>query len=114
MKMIKKCGAQGDLMFRRIAAVPKSAREVVAPSDDGIVVGHSETGHHHVVQNISAAQFFRENAASLIGYLETSEPVDVVHMRSWDTHETLRLPAGTWEVRQQREWSPEGWRKVVD
>jgi hypothetical protein len=27
---------------------------------------------------------------------------------------TLRLCRGVWEVRRQREWSPEGWRRVTD
>ena len=43
--------------------------------------------------------------------------VDVVHHRPWDTHETIRLlgnPGDVWEVRCQREHTPEGWRRVED
>jgi hypothetical protein len=35
-------------------------------------------------------------------------------MRSFDTHETLNIPPGIYEVRRQREYVPEGWRKAQD
>jgi hypothetical protein len=55
----------------------------------------------------------------LISYLSVGDNVsgggaDVIHMRPWDTHETLRLPSGTWKILRQREMSPQGWRRVED
>jgi hypothetical protein len=50
-----------------------------------------------------------------VSYLDVqTDHADVVHLRGLDTHETLRLPRGTWEIRRQQEWSPEGWRRVED
>jgi len=39
-----------------------------------------------------------------------------VHERSFDTHETVGLCGlgAIWEVVQQREGAPEGWRRVAD
>ena len=42
------------------------------------------------------------------------EFADVEHLWPFDTHETIRLTPGKWEIRRQREWSPEGWRRVED
>ncbi len=42
------------------------------------------------------------------------EPADLEHLRSFDTHETVRLDPGVWEVRRQKEYSPEGWRRAAD
>ena len=47
-------------------------------------------------------------------FVVEGEPVDLEHLRSTDTHETLRLEPGIWEVRRQREYSPEGWRRAAD
>lgn len=51
----------------------------------------------------------------MICYLQIAgDFADVVHHRPHDTHETLRLVRGIYEVRRQREWTPEGWRRVED
>jgi hypothetical protein len=42
------------------------------------------------------------------------EHADVVHHRADHTHETVRLLHGLWEVKRQREWTPEGLRQVRD
>jgi hypothetical protein len=59
-----------------------------------------------------------ENA--LISYLQLRgrATVDVLHLRDFDTHETLRLDAGSsdsvWEIRRQREYDPVQERRVMD
>jgi len=116
---IKRLGAQGDCMFRRVASLPKTAKEVKV--NGRIVVAHSETGHHHSIDVALGVRHFEEPGDPLICYLMLDEGVspDVVHHRSFDTHETLRLlgsPAGAtvFEVRRAREYTPEGWRRVED
>ena len=111
--------AQGDLLVRRIDALPVGLVEVV-PAPEGHILAHSETGHHHLVREPSAVRLLRPAddtgpLAGLVAYLEVlAEHADVVHARSWDTHDTLRLPRGVWEIRRQRERAPEGWRRVQD
>ena len=115
MREIRKFAAQGDCMFRRVAKIPMDAVEV--PRAGPIVVAHSETGHHHAIDAIDVSHF-EQPGNSLVCYLRMDgAPFEVVHHRAWDTHEPLRLlgsPGTIWEVRRQREWSPEGWRRVED
>lgn len=121
MKIIETIGAQGDVIFRRVAALPSNVVEHKRNGD--LVVAHSETGHHHSIAD-RAVSHFEAPGDSLTCYLRFDAGldadiggVDVVHRRAWDTHETLRLlgkPGDVWQVRRQREWTPEGWRRVED
>jgi|SRR6478609_6283308 len=111
---IKNQGAQGDVMFVRVSAIPPAASEEVVRENGRLIVTHSETGHHHAIDKLEA-RMFREPRDPLICYLAIDgEHADVVHHRPFDTHETIRLPQGLWQVRRQREYTPEGWRRVED
>lgn len=117
MKTIKNSAAQGDVVFRRLRKVPKDAK--VVSTMGSVVVAHSETGHHHVASGNGGAVALLERTP-LLSYLQPGagvKSIDVVHQRPFDTHETLRLlcnPGDVWEVRRQREHTPEGWRRVED
>lgn len=113
MKIISQIGAQGDVLFRRVGKIPDDTIEQKREHGDALVVAHSETGHHHVIQ---AADVRLLSAGDpFVAYLSIGEPyADVEHLRPFDTHETIRLPRGLWEVRRQREHTPEGWRRVAD
>jgi hypothetical protein len=114
MKNIKNLAAQGDMILRRVEEVP-AAFNTERPSEGGKhVLAHSETGHNHWV-GAEDTSVFEDPANSLVCYLRVEgEYADIVHARSFDTHETIRLERGTWEVRRQREYTPEGWRRVED
>ena len=121
MKTITNIGAQGDMLLRRVTSVPRDAVPV-KPEGGLLILTHSETGHHHAVDDLTCF-LFQDPKSPLVGYLqlgdgcESGGGVDVVHHRSWDTHETLRLlgkPKDVFEIRRQREHTPEGWRRVRD
>jgi hypothetical protein len=114
MKTINKHGDQGDVKFIRVNKLPDD----VKLSEDGVevVVAHSETSHHHIA-TVPAKKKVRlyKTADPMVGYLESDEPhIDIVHLRDYDTHETLRLKGGPWKIIRQREETPEGWRQVID
>lgn len=112
MKTITTMGAQGDLLLRRVEDAPTGTpRE---PEAGRHVLAHSETGHHHWIKAIPGAEVWDHPTDPLVAYLRLSEATDLIHARPWDTHETLHVPAGTWEVRRQREYTPDGWRRVED
>lgn len=114
MKLIQSLGFQGDVGFVRVTALPAGLRAEKRAGP--IVVAHSETGHHHVVEarGDAVVSLFR-GQDSMVCYLQIEgAPADVVHHRPFDTHETVCLPPGLWEVRRQREATPEGWRRVED
>jgi hypothetical protein len=115
---IRKFAAQGDVLLRKICKLPDDVRE--QPRNGPLVIAHSETGHHHTIDSPAIRHFEIANSP-LVHYLQMTAGcetgIDVVHHRPWDTHETLRLlgqPGDVWEVRRQREWTPEGWRRVED
>ena len=111
MKTAKKQAAQGDVLFVRLDKLPKDAIEVMR-GPGALVVAHSETGHHHQIPSEHVHMY--ASAEPLRSYIKVDSAADVIHMRSFDTHETLRLAPGIYEVRRQREHTPEGWRRVED
>ena len=49
-----------------------------------------------------------------IAYLKVEEDTELKHKRSFDTHESLLLTPGIYEIRRQREYTPEGYRRAAD
>ena len=109
--------AQGDLLIRRIKTIPADAKPL--QSEKGVfVVAHSETGHNHVIAERPNVQMFT-TGDSMVSYLQVVEATDAAevlleHLRTYDTHETIGIGAGIYEIRRQREYAPEGWRRVED
>ena len=116
---VKKIAAQGDVLFRRVKKLPEGVVEREAKGR--IVVAHSETGHDHAIDDMQGVHFYGVPNDPMVCYLMLDGGVaaDVVHHRPFDTHETLRLLGLTkgkacWEIRRQREYTPQGWRRVED
>jgi hypothetical protein len=75
-----------DRILLTRAPMPLTAARRSGP----IVVAHSETGHHHVVESPDAKLL--TTLEPLVCYLQFEGPfVDVVHQRPFATHATLRL-----------------------
>lgn len=111
-KHFDKIAAQGDVVLIRVEKLPAGLK--VAPVVNGhYEVAHSETGHSHVVKE-RAAQLLIDETNAFIAYLKVSEPCELEHLRSFDTHESLALEPGLYEVRRQVEFTPEGWRRAAD
>lgn len=112
MKKVKKMAAQGDVMFIRVDSIPASAVKTDA-TDGQFIVAHSETGHNHVIDSRNA-QMLIDKTNDFVAYIKISKETEVKHQRTFDTHESLLLTPGKYEVRRQREYVPEGFRKVAD
>ena len=118
MKTFKNCAAQGDLMIRRVETIPVIA-EIIYPDVHGhYVCAHSETGHSHIIVAHPHVKLFSTDDP-LISYLEVVEATEetetlIEHLRSFDTHESILVTPGIYEIRRQREYTPEGWRRVAD
>jgi|SRR5690606_10829787 len=109
---IQEQAAQGDVMFLRVDKIPETAQKEEKNGD--LIIAHSETGHNHSITADTDAHLFKEPSDPLTCYLMVaSDFADVVHHRSFDTHETVRLPKGLWKIRRQREHTPQG-RRVED
>lgn len=117
MKTFKNTAAQGEISIRRIAKLP-SGLVPLAPENGHFVIGHSETGHHHVMtldrKQVFVAKSTPAGMRVLYAILET--PADLIHQRGHDTHETIHHEAGIYEYRLGREFDPyaELARRVMD
>lgn len=113
--------AQGDMLFIPVSAlgldtIPDGVEEMKTEGKY-YVVGHSETGHHHVIEKERAKVFEETGAdAEFTGWIRSLGPkgAEVEHQRSFDTHEALHLPPGDYQIRRQRQHVPEGFRRVAD
>jgi len=116
MKEVKNIAAQGEMLIRRVLAFRHKAQEM-KPEGNFYILAHSETGHHHVIDRQSVeVKEQTENVPEGMAILQmiVKEPSVVEHLRGHDTHEPLMLSEGNWEIRLQREYTPEGYRRVAD
>lgn len=120
MKRIKPDGTpafQGDVMFRRVNSLPPGA-VAAEPRKGGTIVALSETHHHHIATGGSHSYFTMPNDP-MRAFIVAKGPVTITHHRSTDTHEVMKLLGDghgevVWEIGRQREYTPEGWRRVED
>ena len=95
---------QGDVFVITTAALPKIGRTERRP----VLAEGEVTGHAHRLQDPTSAHVFS------IGknlYLEVlSDSATVVH----EEHGPITVPRGEYEIRIQREYSPQEIRRVVD
>lgn len=113
MKTFKTQGAQGDCLITKIDTLPKNLKPSI-PENGKFIVAHSETGHHHTVLEKNA-QLLIDKTNQFIAYLKVNENGAVLkHERSFDTHHPIQLDEGIYEIRRQREYTPEGFRRAQD
>lgn len=117
MKTFDSVCAQGDVLIRRVREIPASAKLI--PATNGkVVVTHSETGHDHIMMldreaDMPAVEMF-EGDNPLIAWIRVNRPTALEHQRPHDTHEAILFEPGIYEIRRQREYTPEGFRRVED
>ncbi len=119
MKTFLNVVAQGDVYIRRVEAMPQGVVRLVA-NDGKLVIAHSESGHSHVILLDNPAEcaapsvemFSGDNP--LIAWIRVNRRSVLEHHRPFDTHESIMFAPGIYEVRRQREHTPEGWRQVQD
>lgn len=117
MRTFKNQAAQGDLFLRRIDKLPNGLKPMAEESGK-YIIAHSETGHHHVIESRPNVVVYATDDP-LVSYLQVIEATDAMetvleHLRNFDTHESIKIASGNYEIRRQREYTPEGWRRVAD
>lgn len=111
MKSFTKIAAQGEITIIRLGAVPKNKKLTgTAMKAEGrhFIVGHSETGHHHVIGADGASVAVMEKAPEGMRILRAilENPTSLDHLRDHDTHESIVLEPGLYEFRIGREYDP--------
>ncbi len=117
MKKFVKTAAQGEISIRKIDTLPTGIKPL-APELGKYIIGHSETGHHHVM-TLDNKQAFEANKAPegmRVLYAVLEAPGELTHERGHDTHEAISFGPGIYEFRLGREYDPyaELARQVAD
>lgn len=122
MKSFKIRGAQGEVNMRRIAEIPagiKASLVPVTPENGLLIVGHSESGHHHGFRSDGGIALMEriENvpAGMKILYAIIENPTEMLQDCT-SPHETVGFDPGIYEFRISREFNPftEEARRVAD
>jgi hypothetical protein len=100
-KTFKNMAAQGDVAFKRIAALPTKGVKKLEKFDG--IVAHSETGHHHKFDSLDGVEAYQTDSAALM-YVLLNKPVTLTHHRENDTHAPFLFDAGVYEFRRPVEY----------
>ena len=114
MRTFNNQAAQGDLLIRRIEEIPSGFEVAASDVEGGVVVAHSETGHHHVMLAEPGVEVLRNLTEPGRAVVQVREVAHLEHRRTTHRHETIEFTPGVYELRRQREETPQGWRRVVD
>lgn len=86
-----------------------------------MILGHSETGHHHILEPVQESKTIDQVAKGFIDdlndtfiKLELFDACKFVHLRSNDTHGGFILPPGEYIRGLREEQTVDGWRRVAD
>lgn len=93
---------QGDLLIQRVNNAGRS--QYAQPIADGIIERGEATGHAHRLE-LGEAWNDRGNT-----FITSTGAAQLVH----EEHDTIVLPEGSYRVLRQREFTPEGERRVHD
>lgn len=107
MKSFKSVAAQGEITIRRIGKGAVPTGSALKPDNGMLIIGHSETGHHHVLEHTRGATVTvleRAPEGMKILHAILTEANSLVHKREHDTHETIALEPGEYEIRIAREF----------
>lgn len=94
----------GEVLLFPVTKVPSSKGKTKKYMD--FIVGHSETGHHHVLE--SKHQY----AVTVLGddsvFVQLAKPAKLSHKKTVNRHHDLVVDPGTYQVIRKREYDPFG------
>lgn len=108
---------QGDVGIKSTTQKPSAQAKLVTDKGRTILAYGEVTGHAHEVitvtppmtgDDVPAQQLFEEPNGTRL--LVVRGPSELCH----EEHATLNIPAGTYEIIQQCEYTPQGLRNVAD
>lgn len=91
----------GENILVPVSSIPTGESK----SSEKYVVGHSETGHNHVLEAKKGEQF----DITVVGedvYITTKTPTKLVHKKNNDIHQTLTIEPGIYKVVHAVEYNP--------
>lgn len=122
--IFQRAAAQGEISLYRVGDLPpdpsnyKFAGDPLLPEGGQLIIGHSETGHHHVMDptHVRAAVMEKTPPGMRILQMIVESPTPIVHLREFDTHAPVMLSPGIYQARIARQFDPyrEVARRVAD
>lgn len=101
---------QGDVLIIPVAKMPENL-EPIARDKGRVVLAYGEiTGHAHTVKDKRAALFRDPKLAAVFMHVSGDATVALEH----EEHGTIEIAPGDYEIRRQREYTPEAIRTVAD
>lgn len=122
--------AQGEVLIWKKEYAPKGVLAKLAAlknmqemklENGQMILGHSESGHFHVLEPVAkkshiskAAQALIDSTNDMLVELKLFEDCRLVHMREFDTHKAVVLPPGEYIRCIREEQTVQGWVRVQD
>jgi hypothetical protein len=99
---------QGEVLILKLADEALPDWPALAMEGGNLIVGHSESGHHHVIERPAAVKIVAkpDTGAMTVLRMIVTEPTRVIHLRGHDTHKPVEIAPGTYEIRGQQEYDP--------
>jgi hypothetical protein len=93
----------GELVFLPIDELPKGEVQ----STKSYIAGHSETGHHHVLEADTEFKVVEGETRAVL----LNDVAKLFHQKTYDIHETRTLAPGVYKILQKTEYDP--FQKVI-
>ncbi len=118
MRILETLGAQGEIRMFRVDEIPTGVKPLKRENGH-LIIGHSETGHHHVLlaDRVQAFEATEAPEGMRVLYAILESPGELKHLRGHDTHKSHAFEAGDKIMfRTDREYDPyaELARRVAD
>lgn len=119
--------SHGEVTFVQIESFPDSVGNSIPLESGRHILGHSESGHHHVLDRVENIERYYDTSSPDISDANISAPVrsflrviqddvKLEHMKAKGTHHHGEqvLPVGNYLVTTGVQYTPEGMRRVSD
>lgn len=88
----------GEILFLPVTDAPTGTTNIVTSS----IVGHSESGHHHVLESDEA--FVQIVAMNGDMFVDLPNDTPLRHHKTHQQHRELTVPAGAWKIIRKTEF----------
>ncbi|WP_100480647.1 hypothetical protein [Mycobacteroides abscessus] len=88
----------GEILLLPVIAAPGGLTEIAT----SCIVGHSESGHHHVLE--SDEEFAQIVAMNGDMFVELPSATPLRHRKTHQQHRELTVPAGAWKIIRKTEF----------
>jgi hypothetical protein len=112
MKIIEHTLRHGEVYFDLVDELPANDLPSAELDNNRSIVGHSESGHHHVLDGNAVRVVDYDE---FVSFAEVKEKCKVIHLKTThDRHDDAVLLPGKYLITRQREYTPKGYRRAAD